>query len=250
MRLIADLHIHSRYSRATSPRLTPPGLDRWARIKGIHILGTGDCTHPVWRKELRAQLEDAEEGLYTIKKSVKAEFDAGEALASGLPAPAAKEVPRFILTGEISTIYSRGGRTRKVHHLIVLPDFAAADAFAEKLAKTGNIVSDGRPILGVDSRDLLAMLLDTHARAILIPAHIWTPWFSALGAKSGFDSLEECYRDLAPHVHALETGLSSNPPMNWAVRSLDKYAIISNSDAHSPDKLGREATVLEASMSW
>jgi uncharacterized protein (TIGR00375 family) len=250
MRIIADLHIHSRYSRATSSRLTPPCLERWARIKGIGLLGTGDCTHPVWLEELRGLLDDAEEGFYTIKKSARQEFDAGPALAEGLPNPPRAEEPRFVLSGEISTIYSRGGRTRKVHHLVILPDFGAARAFSEKLAKIGNVSSDGRPILGIDSRDLLAVLLGTDGRAILIPAHIWTPWFSALGAKSGFDSLDECYRDLAPHIHALETGLSSNPPMNWAVESLDRFAIISNSDAHSPDKLGREATVFDMRMSY
>jgi superfamily I DNA/RNA helicase/PHP family Zn ribbon phosphoesterase len=253
MRVIADLHIHSRYSRATSSRLTPPCLDRWARIKGLGLLGTGDCTHPAWLEELREQLEEAETGLYTIREKFKKEFDAARALTDGLPYPAGAEDPkgpRFVLTGEISTIYCSGGKTRKVHHLVILPDFAAAEAFNGKLSKVGNISSDGRPILGVDSRDLLAMLLDADERAILIPAHIWTPWFSALGAKSGFDSLQECYRDLAPYVHALETGLSSNPPMNWAVESLDGFAIISNSDAHSPDKLGREATIFEMRLSW
>ncbi|MDR1931746.1 MAG: UvrD-helicase domain-containing protein [Spirochaetales bacterium] len=250
MRVTADLHIHSRYSRATSPRLTPPCLERWARVKGIALVGTGDCTHPAWIAELRGQLEDAEDGLYTLKKSVREVFDAGPALAEGLPNPADTEAPRFVLTGEISTIYSRGAKTRKVHHVVILPGFAAAAAFNEKLAKAGNISSDGRPILGIDSRDLLAMLLDTDERAMLIPAHIWTPWFSVLGAKSGFDCLDECYRDYAPHIHALETGLSSNPPMNWAVESLDRFAIVSNSDAHSPDKLGREATVLEMESSY
>ncbi|MDR1625619.1 MAG: UvrD-helicase domain-containing protein [Spirochaetia bacterium] len=250
MRIVADLHIHSHYSRATSLRLTPPCLERWARIKGIRLLGTGDCTHPGWLEELRGLLEDAEEGFYTLKGSARKDFDAGPGLADGLPDPPRAEDPRFVLSGEISTIYSCGGKTRKVHHLVILPDFGAARAFSARLAKIGNISSDGRPILGIDSRDLLAALLDTDSRAILVPAHIWTPWFSALGAKSGFDSLEECYRDLAVHVHALETGLSSNPPMNWAVGSLDGFAIMSNSDAHSPDKLGREATVFDMRMEY
>ncbi|MDR2518085.1 MAG: UvrD-helicase domain-containing protein [Spirochaetaceae bacterium] len=237
MRIIADLHIHSPYSRATSASLTPPVLEYWARIKGLGLVGTGDCTHPVWLRELRNQLEDAETGLYTLR---------GAARTAGFPAPEDHgAVPRFALTGEISTIYKKGEKTRKVHHLVILPDFTAAGAFQRKLERVGSIESDGRPVLGLDSRDLLAMLLDADERSLLIPAHIWTPWFSALGAKSGFDSIEECYGDMAPRILAVETGLSSNPPMNWALSSLDRFAIISNSDAHSPEKLGREATIFD-----
>jgi DNA helicase-2/ATP-dependent DNA helicase PcrA len=255
MRIFADLHVHSRYSRATSPRLTPPRLERWARIKGIGLLGTGDCTHPAWLAELRDALEPAEDGFFQIKDEVRRDFDRGEALAEDLPDPSREyaariDGARFVLTGEISTIYSRGGRTRKVHHLVILPGFEAATAFQARLEKVGNISSDGRPILGLDSRDLFAMLLDADERSILVPAHIWTPWFSALGARSGFDSIDECYRDLAPRIGAIETGLSSNPPMNWAVSSLDRFSIISNSDAHSPEKLGREATIIEMEPSF
>ncbi|MDR1278115.1 MAG: UvrD-helicase domain-containing protein, partial [Treponema sp.] len=254
MRIIADLHIHSRFSRATSSRLNPAYLDRWARIKGINLLGTGDCTHPRWLAELREQMDDGEEGLYILKKSVRKDFDAGPAREEGLPGirggADAEEPVRFVLTGEISTIYKKGDTTRKIHHLIVLPDFRAAAAFQTKLERVGNISSDGRPILGIDSHDLLALLLDTDDRALLIPAHIWTPWFSALGARSGFDSIEACYGDLAAHIPAVETGLSSNPPMNWALSSLDRFSIISNSDAHSPDKLGREATIFDMDRSY
>lgn len=250
MRIMADLHIHSHYSRATSPKLTPPYLDRWARIKGINLVGTGDCTHPGWLAELMEQLEPAEGGFFQLKSTLRREFDAGEALAEGLPAPAGDSPVRFVLTGEISTIYSRDGRTRKIHHVVILPDFAAAAAFQARLERMGNVSSDGRPILGVDSRDLFAALLDADERSILVPAHIWTPWFSALGARSGFDSIEECYGDLAPRIGAIETGLSSNPPMNWAVSALDRFAIISNSDAHSPEKLGREATVIDMENSF
>ncbi|MDR0582900.1 MAG: UvrD-helicase domain-containing protein [Treponema sp.] len=257
MRVRADLHIHSHYSRATSAKLTPPYLERWARIKGLDLVGTGDCSHPLWLAELREQLEDAESGLYVLKNTARAAFDAGPGSpsAEGPPNPGGKadgaeRPPRFVLTGEISTIYKREGRTRKVHHLVILPDFKAAAAFQTVLERAGNIRSDGRPILGLDSRDLLAMLLDTDERALLVPAHIWTPWFSALGANSGFDSIDECYRDLAGHIPAIETGLSSNPPMNWAVRALDRFAVISNSDAHSPDKLGREATVFDMEASF
>jgi PHP family Zn ribbon phosphoesterase len=252
MRIVADLHLHSRFSRATSPRLDSAHLDRWGRIKGIGLLGTGDCTHPRWLAELREQLVEAEEGLYVLKEGIRAAFDGGPAGVEELPRAqgAAGEAVRFVLTGELSTIYKSGGRTRKVHHLVLLPDFRAAAAFQIRLERAGNISSDGRPILGVDSRDLLAMLLDTDDRALLIPAHIWTPWFSALGAQSGFDSIEECYGDLASRIPAVETGLSSNPPMNWALSSLDKFSIISNSDAHSPDKLGREATIFDMEKSY
>ena len=240
MPIIADLHIHSRYSRATSSRLTPPYLDRWARIKGIGLVGSGDCTHPRWLSELRENFVDAEPGLFVLKNDVRSAFDAGTARAEELPVPGGEvpgAVPRFVLSGEISTIYKREGKTRKVHHLVLLPDFRAAAAFQTKLERIGNIGSDGRPILGLDSRDLLALLLEADERSLLVPAHIWTPWFSALGAKSGFDSIEECYGDLVSFIPAIETGLSSDPPMNWALSSLDRYAIISNSDAHSPVNL-------------
>jgi superfamily I DNA/RNA helicase/PHP family Zn ribbon phosphoesterase len=253
MRIIADLHIHSHFSRATSAKLTPPYLERWARIKGINLLGTGDCTHPRWLAELREQLREAEEGLYTLEEGVRADFDAGPALEEGLPKPRGTgggDLFRFVLTGEISTIYKRGDKTRKVHHLIILPDFRAAASFQTALERIGNTGSDGRPTLGIDSRELLALLLDADERAILIPAHIWTPWFSVLGAKSGFDSIGECYGDLSSRIPAIETGLSSNPPMNWALNSLDPFSIISNSDAHSPDKLGREATIFEMTLSY
>jgi uncharacterized protein (TIGR00375 family) len=253
MRVIADLHIHSRFSRATSKRLGPALLDRWGRIKGLDLLGTGDCTHPGWLKELREQLDDAEEGLYTLKDDLRAAFNAGPALAGGIPEveKADRGGPvRFVLSGELSTLYRQGDRTRKVHHLVLLPDFKAAAAFQTRLERVGNINSDGRPILGINSRDLMSLLLESDERSILIPAHIWTPWFSVLGAKSGFDSIEECYGDLSSHIPAVETGLSSNPPMNWALSSLDHYGIISNSDAHSPDKLGREATVFEMERSY
>ena len=252
MHIIADLHIHSRYSMATSSRLAPPYLDRWARIKGLQLLGSGDCVHPGWLGELREQLQEAEEGLYTLKDEFRRDFDRGAALAEGLPNPRLSSwgFPRFVLAGEISSIYSREGRTRKVHHLALLPDFQAAASFQARLEKVGNIRSDGRPVLGLDSRDLLELLLESDPRSLLIPAHIWTPWFSVLGARSGFNSIEECYRDLAPHIPAIETGLSSNPPMNWAVSALDRFAIVSSSDAHSPDRLGREATVFDMEPSF
>ena len=202
---IADLHIHSRYSRATSKECDPEHLDLWARKKGIHIVGTGDFTHQAWRDELREKLEPAEEGLYILKE----EFRIKDGIAPD------SQSPRFVVTGEISSIYKKNGKTRKVHNLILLPGLETADKISAKLETIGNIHSDGRPILGLDSRDLLEILLDISPNAVLVPAHIWTPHFSLFGAFSGFDTIEECFEDLTPHIHALETGLSSDPPMNW-----------------------------------
>lgn len=236
---IADLHIHSRYSMATSKFLTPEYLDLWARKKGIHILGTGDFTHPLWREELKEKLEPAEPGLYKLKPRLRlAEI------------PSGSFDPRFIVSGEISTIYKKNGRTRKVHSLILLPGLDVADRLSGELEKIGNIHSDGRPILGLDCHDLLDMALTIYPEAMYIPAHIWTPHFSVFGAFSGFDSMEECFEELTPHIHAVETGLSSDPPMNWSVPSLSRYQLISNSDAHSPSKLGREATLLATGLSY
>ena len=232
---IADLHIHSKYSRATSRDCDAAHLDLWARRKGIQLLGTGDFTHPAWRAELMEQLEPAEEGFYTLKEELRLEDHTG-----GQPMP-----PRFVVSGEISSIYKKGGRVRKVHNLILLPGLEAAAELSKKLEAIGNIHSDGRPILGLDSRDLLEITLETCPDAIFIPAHIWTPHFSLFGAFSGFDRIEDCFEDLTPYIHALETGLSSDPPMNRRVSALDPYALLSNSDAHSPAKLGREANVLD-----
>ena len=235
---IADLHIHSLFSRATSKDCDIPHLDWWAQRKGIQLLGTGDFTHPVWRAELKEQLVPAGEGVYTLKKDLR------------IPNAVPGETPRFVITGEISSIYKKDGKTRKVHNVILLPSLEAADAMAQRLEKIGNIHSDGRPILGLDSHDLLEMMLDVCPEGILIPAHIWTPHFSVLGAKSGFDSVEECFEELAPYIHALETGLSSDPAMNWRISKLDRYQLVSNSDAHSPSKLGREANLLDIDCSY
>ena len=237
---IADLHIHSRFSRATSRDGDPEHLDLWARRKGIHIVGTGDFTHPAWRKELKEKLTLAEDGLYVLKEEYR--------IRDGMTPDSI--TPRFVLTGEISSIYKKNGRVRKVHNLILLPDMETAQQAAKRLEVIGNIHSDGRPILGLDCRDLLELLLDTSPDIILVPAHIWTPHFSVFGAFSGFDTMEECFEDLTPHIHAVETGLSSDPPMNWRVSALDSYHLISNSDAHSPAKLGREANLLEIPMSY
>lgn len=237
---IADLHIHSRYSRATSKDCTPEHLDLWARRKGIHIVGTGDFTHPKWREELEEKLKPAEEGLYVLKEEYRIkERGAAEGMT-----------PRFIITGEISSIYKKNGKVRKVHSLILLPGLEDAERIAVKLEQIGNIHSDGRPILGLDCRDLLEIILEQCPSAVYVPAHIWTPHFSLFGAFSGFDTVEECFEDLTPYIHAMETGLSSDPPMNWRVSALDRYQLISNSDAHSPAKLGREANLFDCEMSY
>lgn len=243
MQLVADLHIHSHYSRATSKDLTLPNLALWAQRKGVHLVGTGDISHPGWLEEMRADLQEAEEGLYQLKPDVAAR------VAGALP-PACQGTVRFVLAGEISNIYKRHGATRKVHNVVFAPSLAAVERLQVALERIGNIRSDGRPILGLDSRDLLELILEVDERCRLIPAHIWTPWFSMLGSKSGFESVEECFGDLTPHIFALETGLSSDPPMNWRVRNLDGYTLVSNSDAHSPPKLGREATLLDIDLSY
>jgi len=240
MKMIADLHIHSRFSMATSKEGTPENLDFWARKKGISLIGTGDFTHPVWREELKERLVSEGNGLYRLRDEyVKEE-------SRKFPG----EGTCFVVSGEISSIYKKNGKTRKVHNVILLPGLEAADAMAQRLEKIGNIHSDGRPILGLDSHDLLEMMLDVCPEGILIPAHIWTPHFSVLGAKSGFDSVEECFEELAPYIHALETGLSSDPAMNWRISKLDRYQLVSNSDAHSPSKLGREANLLDIDCSY
>ena len=238
--MIADLHIHSRFSMATSREGTPENLDFWARKKGISLIGTGDFTHPVWREELKERLVSEGNGLYRLRDEyVKEE-------SRKFPGKGT----HFVVSGEISSIYKKNGKTRKVHNVILLPSLEAADTMAQRLEKIGNIHSDGRPILGLDSHDLLEMMLDVCPDGILIPAHIWTPHFSVLGAKSGFDSVEECFEELTPYVHALETGLSSDPAMNWRISKLDRYQLVSNSDAHSPSKLGREANLLDIDCSY
>jgi len=236
----ADFHIHSKYSRATSRDCVPEMLDLWARRKGLGLIGTGDFTHPMWRQELMDKLVPAEDGLYRLRDELRAADDTAGGEAS----------PRFIVTGEISSIYKKNGRVRKVHSLILLPGLEAAEKLSRRLEAIGNLHSDGRPILGLDAHDLLEITLDTVPDAIYIPAHIWTPHFSLFGAYSGFDDMRECYEDLAPHIHALETGLSSDPPMNWRLSALDGFTLISNSDAHSPAKLAREANVLDTPMSY
>jgi DNA helicase-2/ATP-dependent DNA helicase PcrA len=244
MRFVADLHLHSHFSVATSGELKPEKLDLWGRAKGVRLIGTGDFTHPGWLRELREKLAPAEPGLFRLKPEFK--------LTEGDLAPEREDnSTRFLLTAEISNIYKKSGRVRKVHNLVFAPDFEVVEKIQSELIRLGfNIVSDGRPILGFDSRDLFELLLGASDRVFLVPAHIWTPWFSALGEKSGFDSIEECYGDLAPLICAVETGLSSDPPMNWRCSILDRFALVSNSDAHSPEKIGREATLFDTDLSY
>ena len=243
MRFHADLHIHSKHSRATSKHADLEHLAYWAGKKGISVVATGDFTHPVWLAELKEKLVPAEPGLFRLQRDIERE------IMGRLP-PACAGPTRFMLSVEISTIYKKGERTRKVHHLIYVPDFAAADRVVAKLGRIGNLAADGRPILGLDSRDLLEITLDSSADAYLVPAHIWTPWFAVLGSRSGFDSVVECYGDLAGHIFALETGLSSDPPMNWRISALDRFRLVSNSDAHSPAKLGRETTLFDTDIDY
>jgi DNA helicase-2/ATP-dependent DNA helicase PcrA len=240
---VADLHVHSYLSRATSRDLDVEHLHAWAQRKGIKVVATGDFTHPRWFAELRDKLVPAEPGLFRLRDELAAAVDAG------VPAGCRAAV-RFLLSVEVSSIYKRGERVRKVHNLIYAPDLETAARIASRLARIGNIESDGRPILGLDARDLLELTLEASSDAFLIPAHVWTPWFSALGEKSGFDSLEECFGDLVGHVFAAETGLSSDPAMNWRLSSLDRLTLVSSSDAHSPEKLGREANRFACELSY
>ncbi|HEY1000150.1 MAG TPA: endonuclease Q family protein, partial [Streptosporangiaceae bacterium] len=239
----ADLHIHSKFSRACSKDCDIEHLSWWALRKGLRVLGTGDFTHPAWAAELRETLVPAEPGLFRIRPDLE------KRLVRDTPASCAGTV-RFMLSVEISTIYRRDDRTRKVHHLLYAPGFDEADRITAALARIGNLASDGRPILGLDSRDLLDITLSAGPGCFLVPAHVWTPWFAVLGSKSGFDAVRDCYADLADHIFAVETGLSSDPPMNWACSSLDGYRLVSNSDAHSPPMLGREATVFDTEMDY
>lgn len=246
MRFYADLHIHSKYSRACSRDCDIEHLTWWARRKGISVVGTGDVTHPAWFSHLTEMLEPAESGLFRLRP----ELEAAQRQAMAPTPPSTAPEVRFLLSVEISTIYSYGGRTRKIHHLCYLPDFAAAEEFNRRLGRIGNLGSDGRPILGLDSRDLLDITLESGDGAYLVPAHIWTPWFGVLGSKAGFNSIPECYRDLAEHIFAVETGLSSDPEMNWRVSELDRYTLVSHSDAHSPPMLGREASLFNTEMDY
>ena len=230
MRFIADFHIHSKYSRATSKEMEVETLARWAKKKGISLLGTGDFTHPTYFTELRSKLEPSGNGLLQLKK--------------GDP-----EI-RYLLTTEVSNIYSHAGKVRRIHTLIFAPSFEVVERIRSKLGNLGKLSSDGRPIFGFSAKDLATMILDISEECMIIPAHAWTPWFSIFGANSGFDSIEECFEEMSPHIHAIETGLSSDPEMNWRLSALDSITLLSNSDAHSPNRLGREANAFNCSLEY
>lgn len=242
----ADLHVHSRFSRATSGRLNIRNLAAWSMIKGLSVMSTGDFTHPAWRDELRRDLVyDDNSGLYRVREATPLETE-----IPGFSRPDGVSDPQFLIQAEISSIYKKNGSVHKVHNVVIMPTLESADKLSNKLAAIGNITSDGRPILGLDCEHLLEMVLETDERGVLIPAHIWTPWFSLFGSKSGFDALEDCFGSLSSHIFALETGLSSDPDMNRLWSALDRYALVSNSDAHSGENLGREANLFEGTPSY
>jgi DNA helicase-2/ATP-dependent DNA helicase PcrA len=243
MAFFADLHIHSKFSRATARNLDLENIYQAAQVKGITVVGTGDFTHPAWVAEMESKLEPAEPGLFALKKSLADDIDATVPVSCKNPV-------RFMLQVEISNIYKKSGRVRKNHNIIYFPDLASVKKFNARLDAIGNITSDGRPILGLDARDLLEIMLEVNDQGFLVPAHIWTPWFSMFGSKSGFDHIKECFGDLAPHIFAVETGLSSDPPMNWRVADLDHVRLMSNSDAHSPGYLGRNACVFSTKLDY
>ena len=230
MKFAVDFHIHSKYSRAVSPQMDLKNLDIFAKIKGLKVIGTGDFTHPKWFKEIKSKLSPAEGGLFKLKGS-----------NSGT---------RFILTSEISCIYSKGGKVRKVHIIVVAPSIKSAEKINNKLSKIGNLKADGRPILGLDAKELIKIALEADKDCLIIPAHAWTPWFSIFGSKSGFDSLEECFEECTKNIYAIETGLCSDPAMNWRLSQLDNINLVSNSDAHSLSKIGREANVFNTELSY
>ena len=226
MQFIADFHIHSKYSRATSKDMDVAHIAEWAKLKGIKLMGTGDFTHHLWLEELKNNLEDLGNGLFKHKDIY------------------------FILTSEISSIYSKKGRTYRIHNMVLSPSFKTTDKINSTLARHGNLASDGRPILGMDARDLAKIVFDIDANCMIIPGHIWTPWFSLFGSMSGFDRIEDCFEDQTSKIFALETGLSSDPAMNWRLSALDKFSLVSNSDSHSPSKIGREANVFDCELDY
>ena len=226
MEFIADFHIHSKYSRATSRNMDVKNLSEWAKLKGITLIGTGDFTHHLWLEELKHTLEDCGNGLYNYNGVY------------------------FILTAEVSSIYSKKGKTYRVHNVIIAPSFKSVDKINEKLGRLGNLASDGRPILGLDVAELARIVFDIDENCIIVPGHIWTPWFSLFGSMSGFDKIEDCFEEQTPKIFALETGLSSDPAMNWRLSALDKFTLISNSDSHSPQRIGREANVFDCDLDY
>ncbi|UZE93415.1 MAG: endonuclease Q family protein [Candidatus Nealsonbacteria bacterium] len=245
MKFIADFHLHSKYSRATSPKMDLENLEEWAKIKGIKVLGTGDFTHPFWFKNLKEKLEPAESGLFKIKNHASRNLDSRSARIKN-----SNTGIRFILSAEISCIYSKGGKVRKIHIVVLAPSFDIVEKINTRLEGIGNLSADGRPILGLDAKELLKIVLNISTDCLFVPAHVMTPWFSIFGSKSGFDSIEECFEDYSKYIFVLETGLSANPPMLWRIPDAQKAILISNSDAHSPANIGREANVFNTEISY
>jgi len=245
MKFIADFHIHSKYSRATSRDMDLENLDRWARIKGINLLGAGDFTHPLWFRELRTKLEPAEPGFFKLRQANKAKVNNGWHLSEN---GQNNYELRYILTTELSCIYSKKNRTRKIHLIIFVPSFEVVEKINAHLGWLGNLKADGRPILGLDAKELAKIVLNISSESVIVPAHAWTPHFSIFGSESGFDTIEECFEEYSRYIFAIETGLSSDPAMNWRLSKLDKITLISNSDSHSPHRLGREANIFEGEL--
>ena len=226
MEFVADLHVHSKYSRATSKDMDVAHVSEWAKLKGITLMGTGDFTHHLWLEELKHNLEDLGNGLFKFQGT------------------------HFILSAEISSIYSKNGRGYRIHNLIFSPSFKTVDKINATLARYGNLASDGRPIMGLDAAELARIVFDIDETCMVVPAHVWTPWFSLFGSMSGFDRIEDCFEDQTSRIFAAETGLSSDPAMNWRLSALDKITLISNSDSHSPHKIGREANVFNCDLDY
>jgi len=234
MKIIADLHIHSRFSRACSRDLTLENIAQTCATKGVNVVGTGDFTHPEWFKEIKEKLVEKEKGLYVLKETRDKRQETSK-----------KNPTRFILSAEIACIYSKGGKCRRLHIVVLAPSMETAEKINLALSKIGNLKSDGRPILGLDAKELARICFEIDGRVVIIPAHIWTPWFAMFGSKSGFNSKEECFEELSDKIFAIETGISSDPQMNWRVKNLDTMSVISNSDAHSLPNIGREANIFE-----
>jgi uncharacterized protein (TIGR00375 family) len=226
MEFIADFHIHSKYSRATSKNMDVGNIAEWARLKGVTLMGTGDFTHHLWLEELKANLADLGNGLFKYQDIY------------------------FILTAEISSIYSKKGKTYRIHNVITSPSFKTTDKINNALSRQGNLASDGRPILGLDASELARIIFDIDENCMVIPGHIWTPWFSLFGSMSGFDKIEDCFEEQTSKIFALETGLSSDPAMNWRLSALDRFSLISNSDSHSPTRIGREANIFSCELNY
>ena len=244
MRFIADLHIHSKFSRATSRDMTLDNIAHWAKIKGISLVASSDFTHPEWFFLIKEKLEPEGNGFFRLKSILPP----ANGYLKGMSCR--PDEVHFVLSTEISFIYSKKGRVRKVHLLLLAPDFESVEKINNRLSGLGNLRSDGRPILGLDAKHFVRVVAELCPRCVVIPSHIWTPWFSLFGSNSGFDTIEECFEEMTPFIFALETGLSSDPPMNWRLSALDKYALVSNSDAHSPSRLGREANVFDTDFSF